>query len=737
MAGNDDKHVTLDITGMTCAACSGRIETVLRRTPGVVSAEVSLPLERADIVISGAISASDLARLVSDAGYPAIERGASGAERRAARLARAAERAAARRRTLVHAALATCLALPFLIDMVRMMVRGDHTPMIPPLVQAVLASVSQVFCGARFYRGAWAALRSGFTNMDVLVSVGTTAAYGLSLFNYLNDRVHHGGGLYFEASVTVLAFLLIGKVLEGEARSGASAALEALANGAPRHAVRIVGGLEADVDAASLRPGDIVAVRPGAQVPADGRIVEGQAAFDEALITGESLPVSRGPGDPVVAASIASGGRVLVEVLATGDDTRLQRIARLIEDAEIAKSPIQQMADRISAVFVPVVLTIALGAGLFWLWFDGRGEHAVLVAVAVLVVACPCALGLATPIALVAGASAAARAGLIVTDHSALEAAGRVTRVAFDKTGTLTRGQPAVVGLAADEPGKALAIAAALATRSDHPLDRALVHAASDDGLALQGVSDFAATPGKGVRGTVEGVVYRLGNAGYLHEAGVDARHMARLAGDHSLRQAGSIAYLAREQDIVAAIGFADEPRPDVGDALASLRSLNVAVTVLSGDRAEAVSAFAKQFGLEDARAGLNPEAKIRAVGELMAAGDVLAVVGDGINDAPALRAADLGLAMGTGTDAAKAAATVTLARPDPRLVAAMIRTGRATRAAIAQNLGFAFLFNAIGIPLAAMGKLSPALAGAAMALSSVSVVLNAWRLARTTFSGR
>ena len=735
MSASHDRHVTLDVTGMTCAACSARVEAVLSRFPGVVAARVSLPLERADIETAAGIEPAALVQAVADAGYHAALRGADGASRRLAREARASERAAARRRTLQLAGLASVLAAPFLADMLRMMITGDHHPMIPPVVQAALAGIAQLVCGARFYRGAWASLRSGFANMDVLVAIGTSAAFGLSLFNLLMDRLHHGGGIYFEASVTVLAFLLIGKVLEGEARSGASAALEALALAAPPHAVRIVGGLEADVRSADLKGGDIVSVRPGAQVPADGRIIEGQASFDESLITGESLPVARGVGDVVVAGSVASGGRVLVEVTAIGDDTRLQKIARLIEDAEIAKSPIQQLAVRISAVFVPAVLLVAAGAGLFWWLSAGNGEHAVLIAVAVLVVACPCALGLATPIALVAGASASARAGLIITDHAALEAAGRVTRVAFDKTGTLTRGQPVVSVIVAEDRRAALAHAAALATRSDHPLDRALVHRASDDGLALSAVADFVAQPGRGVAATIDDAIWRMGNAAFMREAGIPDAAFTALMTDPALKTAGSVAFLALNDRAMAVIGFADEPRAEVAAALAALRDLNVAVTVLSGDRAEAVAAFAGPFALKDARAGLTPEAKIHAVNALRAGGEVLAVVGDGINDAPALRAADLGIAMGTGTDAAKAAAAVTLARPDPRLVASMIRAGRATRAVIAQNLAFAFLFNGIGIPLAAAGQLSPALAGAAMALSSVSVVLNAWRLARKSFA--
>jgi Cu+-exporting ATPase len=733
MAVVDDNLVTIDVTGMTCAACSARVERVLRGLPGVRGANVSLPLERADVTLETGQDAAPLLAAIEDAGYHAFVRGKSAGERRAQRLQRAAEKAAERRRTRWLAGLAVLLAAPFMVDMARML-WGASDHWLDPWVQAGLATIAQIVCGWRFYRGAWAALRNGFANMDVLVALGTSAAYGLSLFNLLSGRAHHGGGLYFEAGVTVLAFLLIGKVLEGEAKSGASAALEALAAGMPRLALKIVGGLEAEVEAGQLVPGDRVAVRPGAQVPADGRIVEGHAAFDEALITGESMPVAKGAGDAVIAGSVAAGGRVIVEVVATGEDTRLSRIARLIEDAEIARSPIQQMADRVSAVFVPAVMLVALAAFGAWLWSGAGLEQALLIAVAVLVVACPCALGLATPIALVAGANAAARAGLIITDHAALEAAGRVTRVAFDKTGTLTIGKPAVAGIAAANPMAALVLAAALASRSDHPLDRALVGAASDEGLALPGVTAFAATPGRGVTGVIDGRQVAMGNAEHLAAQGVDGAAASALLADPALALAGSVALLSVDGVAHAAFGFADQPRDEVPAAIAALHRQGITVTVLSGDRQAAVDAFARQTGLDDARGALQPEDKIRAIAAMREGGGVIALVGDGINDAPALRAADLGIAMGSGTDAAKAAAAVTLARPDPRLVPAMIEAGRATRRTIQQNLAFAFLFNGIGIPLAALGKLSPAIAGAAMAASSVSVVLNAWWLARRRF---
>jgi Cu+-exporting ATPase len=730
-----DSLVTLDVTGMTCAACAARVESVLRGVDGVAGADVSQPLERADIRLARPVSPATLVQAVEHAGYHAAPRGFGSAERREARQARNALKLEERRVTLRIATVAVLTALPFLVDMAYVWTTGAPDHLLPPWLQALLATIAQAFCGWRFYRGAWSSLKGGFANMDVLIAIGTSAAYGLSLYNWLAGHHAHGAGLYFEAGTAILAFVLIGKVLEGQAKSGASEALEALAASAPRKALKLADGKESEVEAATLLAGDRVVIRPGALSPVDGVVVEGAAAFDESLLTGESLPVVKQAGDRVVAGSVASGGRVIVEVVATGDDTRLQRIARLVEDAEISKSPSQRLADRISAIFVAAVMAVALLCLVGWLMAGSDLDHALIIAVSVLVVACPCALGLATPIALVAGANAAAKSGLIVTDHAALEAAGRVTRVVFDKTGTLTLGAPAVAGVhSPGEGADALSLAASIARASDHPLDHALVAEAGRTRAPLKDVTGLTATPGRGVEATVAGRRLRLGNAAFVAEAGVSGDSVERALADPAMRTAGSVAFLAEGDTLLGAFGFADQPRAEVASALAALSREDIATTVLSGDRQAAVDAFGGQFGLKDARGGLKPEDKIRAVNGMRKEGEVVAVVGDGVNDAPALRAADVGVAMGTGTEAAKAAAAVTLARPDPRLVASLIEAGRATRATIAQNLAFAFVFNGVGIPLAAAGKLSPALAGAAMALSSVSVVLNAWRLSRRRF---
>jgi len=718
---------------MTCAACSARLERVLNRVDGVTEARVSLPLERADVRGTPPLDQQILLAAIESAGFHGVLRAGSAQSRHHQREMKSARRTREHRSTLTLAVLAGIVALPFLIDMILMAIRGDHVSLMTPWAQAGLAGLVQVVCGARFYRGAWSALRNGSANMDVLIALGTSAAFGLSLFNLASGHAGHGGDLYFEASVTVLAFVLFGKVLEGKARSGAGATLEALARAAPQEAIRLGMAGEVRMTTDALKPGDIVLIRPGALSPADGRIVTGTASFDEALMTGESLPVVRGPGDTIMAGSVASGGSVTVEVTATGEDTRLQAIARLIEDAEIARSPSQQLADRISAVFVPAVMLLAALTWAGWLVAGTPGGTALIHAVSVLVVACPCALGLATPIALVAGANAAARAGIIVTDHGALESAGQLSRIVFDKTGTLTLGRPQMTVLHTfGDPRRALAVAAALASRSDHPLDRILAQSAANEGLTAPVLADFAATPGSGLSGTIDGALHVLGNATFLIGAGVPQGAVDSALRNHVPDDAQSIVWLARPgHGLLAVFGFADQARPGLSEMLERLARLGIAVTVLSGDRGPSVAAFARRFAVSDARGDLKPDDKIRALNDLRGDHGLIAMVGDGINDTPALRAADVGIAMASGTEAAKAAASFTLNRSDLALIPKIVLAGKATRAAIGQNLALAFLFNGIGLPLAAAGKLSPALAGAAMACSSIAVVTNAWALAR------
>jgi Cu+-exporting ATPase len=591
--------------------------------------------------------------------------------------------------------------------------------------QLALAAPVQFWLGARFYRAGWAALRAGTGNMDLLVALGTSAAFGLSLWGLLRGW-HH---LYFEASAVVILFILLGKYLEARARRATGAAIEALLALRPRTARRLADGAEQEVPAAALAIGDRVVVRPGERIPADGLVREGEAGIDESALTGESRPVARGPGDAVSTGTIALDGRLVVEVRAVGAETVLARTAALVAAAQASRAPVQRLVDRVSAVFVPTVIGIAALTLLGWLLAGAGAEAAVLRAVAVLVIACPCALGLATPAAIMAGTGAAARAGILIRDAEAIERAGAITLVAFDKTGTLTEGRPRLAAIATTPDvteAEALRLAAALQAGSEHPLaravlDRAVLHHA---GPNLPPVTGFRALPGRGVAGTVEGRALLLGSPRLLAESGADPAGLAAPA-------TMTPAWLIEGSRVLALLAFEDTERPGAAGAIATLARMGPKTAMLSGDSPDVVAAVAARLGITEAAAGLLPADKAERVAAWHAAGERVAMVGDGVNDAPALAAADLGIAMGSGTDIAIQAAGITLLRPDPALVPAALAVTRRTLRTIRQNLGWAFGYNLIGLPLAAAGLLSPMLAGAAMAFSSVSVLANALRLAR------
>jgi P-type Cu+ transporter len=732
------ERVSIDIAGMTCAACAQRIERVLSRVPDIGQAVVDLAQDRAVITVqegadAGDVTAAALA-VIAAAGYQGFARGGTLAERRETRLKRDATLKAESRLLHIRALVAMLIALPFLGAMGIEVFRRGSGHVIPPEVQFSLALVAQSFCAWPFYRGAFAALRSGTSTMDVLVVLGTTTAFALSLKPLWDGSAHHGAPLYFEGSVAVIAFVLVGKVIERAARHEAGAALTALADILPDQVTIREGTVERQVLRETLQAGMLVLARPGAILAVDGVIVEGHAFLDESSLTGESLPVSRGVGDAVQAGSGVSGGVLLVEVKAVQDETRLARLARLIEDAGLADTPSLSLVDRISRVFVPAIIAIAVLTALGW-FFAGAGvERALIIAASVLVVACPCALGLATPIALVAGASAAARRGLILADHAALEAGAEITAVAFDKTGTLTEGKPTLVRVVTVEGSEdaALQAAARLAHRSDHPIDVAIVMGAKARDVFEPGVEDFAAKAGAGLSGMFGGARLLLGSKAFLDPTGAQAADFAALEGrlDGAMRSLPA-SYLGIDGHLRAILVVGDPVRPDARAAIADLAGLGIRSIMLSGDRQAVVDPVAAGLGIDDARGSLKPEDKLAALHALEEGGTKLAFVGDGLNDGPALRMAHVGIAMGTGTEVAKSAASVVLARPDPRLVADFIRIARRTRAGIRENLALAFVFNGVAVPLAVAGMLSPALAGAAMALSSISVAGNALRLSR------
>ncbi|WP_210215633.1 heavy metal translocating P-type ATPase [Mongoliimonas terrestris] len=720
-----------DVRGMTCAACASRIETVLRKTPGIADATVNLALERADVVLDNGTDDQAVVDAVDRAGYEATPRAADPAERRRQREREEVARRAAYRRTLAVFALSAALTLPFIVSMVAMMAGAGH--LMNPWTELVLATIVQAVAGARFYRGAAKALASGGANMDVLVALGTTAAWGFSTWMVLTRGHGAAGHLYFEASATVLTLILAGKLMEERAKAGTTAAVRALMALRPEVATRLTDTGEESVAVGDLRAGDRVLIRPGERVPMDGRIAEGTGHIDESLVTGESVPVERGPGDPVVTGALNGEAALVATVTATGEDTTLARITRLVENAQSGKAPVQVLVDRISAVFVPVVVAVALLTFGAWMVAGAGFEAALVAAVSVLVIACPCALGLATPTALVAGTGAAAKAGILIKDIETLERASAVDVVLFDKTGTLTEGRPALVDMAVAPGGDAdgvLALAASVQHFSEHPLARAVVEAAAGRGLALRPATGFKASVARGVSATVDGAVVAVGNGALMAERKVDTGAL-----DAAFRafeaKARTAVFVARDGAVLGVLALADPVRPEARAAVDALRARGIESRMLTGDNAAVAAAVAADLGLAGWRGPVLPADKAAEVAALQKAGRTVAMVGDGVNDAPALAAADVGIAMGTGTDVAMETAAITLMRPDPRLVPAALEVAIATRAKIRQNLFWAFVYNVVGIPLAAFGVLTPALAGAAMALSSVSVVSNAGLLTR------
>jgi Cu+-exporting ATPase len=710
------QSLELQIGGMTCASCAGRIERALGKLPGISSVSVNLASERARVELLEGMDESAVIAAVEQAGYSASLLSETPKVDPQAALQR--ERWA----VIVALLLAAPLVLPMFAEWA-----GLHW-MLPAWAQFALATPVQFLLGARFYKAAWKALKAGSGNMDLLVALGTSAGYGLSLYLWATAG-HHAPHLYFEASAVVIALVLLGKYLESRAKRQTSAAIRALEALRPERATRLVGDREEDVAIAALRLGDSIVVRPGERFPVDGEVLEGHSQADEALISGESLPVSKAPGDRVTGGAINGEGRLIVRTTALGGETVLARIIRLVEDAQAAKAPIQKLVDRVSAVFVPVVLLIALATLGGWLLLGAGVEQALINAVAVLVIACPCALGLATPAAIMAGTGVAARHGILIKDAEALELAHKVTVVAFDKTGTLTSGQPHIVHLAtsAIEENELLRLAGALQQGSEHPLAHAVLQAAAEQGIALPALSASQALAGRGTRGMVEGRELALGNQRLVEELGLSSELQAQ-AKDWEA-EGRTLSWLienGKPGRVLGLLAFGDSLKQGAAEAIDALRQRHIESHLISGDNAGSAGAVGRALGIDRVHAQVLPADKAAHVAELKNGGAVVAMVGDGINDAPALAAADVGIAMGGGTDVAMHAAGITLMRGDPRLVPAALEISQRTWSKIRQNLFWAFIYNLVGIPLAAFGLLNPMLAGAAMALSSVSVVSNA-----------
>jgi len=726
------EKVELGLTGMTCAACAARIEKSLTRLPGV-SAAVNFATETAAVAFDpGQVTTAALLAQVAKAGYGATVRSDPAKDRAADKARKAAELASLRREFVV----AAILTAPFLVQMVPMLFSGGflasaHADLIPRGWQLALATPVQLWIGRRFYVGAWHALRGGGANMDVLVALGTTMAYAWSVVVTLFG-LHHEH-VYFEAGAAVITLVLLGKLLEARAKAGTSAALEGLLRLQPAIAHLVRAGNVSDVPLASVVAGDRFVVRAGERIPVDGLVRDGASSIDESMLTGESALVAKAPGAKVFAGTLNQEGTLTCEATGVGGATLLAGIVRLVAEAQGSKAPIQRLADRVAGIFVPVVVAIAAVTFTATWGVTGDVSRAIVHAVAVLVIACPCALGLATPTAIMVGTGRGAQAGILIRNASALELAGRVRALIVDKTGTLTQGRPVVFEVVAAEGasrGDVLATAASLEQGATHPLAKAIVAAASADGVALERVRDFTAVGGRGVRGIVGGdtAASSLGSPEFLA-----AEDVALAAGVvEPLRALGAtVVAVARAGRALGAIALRDELRPTSAGAVRRLHAAGIRVTMLTGDNAAAAQAVAEAVGIDDYRAGVLPDGKAAAVQALKARGVVTGMVGDGVNDAPALAAADVSFAIGAGADIAVEAADVTLIRNDLDAVVGAIDLSRATLRKIKQNLFFAFAYNVLGIPLAAIGLLNPVIAGAAMALSSVSVVGNALLLRR------
>ncbi|KAF0223746.1 MAG: Cu2+-exporting [Rhodospirillaceae bacterium] len=715
-----DDALELSIGGMTCAACSTRLEKVLGKVAGVTAASVNLATERARVTFAAkTVAVADVVLAVEKAGFSAqvVIDGDSQMDKEEA------AHAALLRRQGRFLALSVILTLPLVAGMVAHLAGWSWT--LPGWWQLVLSAPVQFWIGWRFYAGAWTSLKGGSGNMDVLVALGTSAAWGVSAVAVAQGHGDHAD-LYFEGAAVVITLVLLGKLLETRAKRSAAGAIRALMRLRPDVARVERDGRLVEIPADTVHPGDVVQIRPGERVPVDGVVVEGVSQMDEALITGESLPVDKEAGAQVVAGAINGDGLLRVRATRVGNESTISRIIRMVQGAQAAKAPIQKLVDRISAIFVPVVVAIAALAFLGWWLGVGDMGQAFVAAISVLVIACPCALGLATPTAIMVGTGMAARHGILIKDAEALELAHFVDVVVFDKTGTLTWGKPAVMAVQGDPA--LLRLAASAQQGSEHPLAGAvLAHAA---GLDLGKVENFKALPGRGIEAVVEGHVVLVGSPRLMTERGLDLSAWADAAGAEE-NQGRTVVWGAADGQVLGFITLADPVKDSAGAAIAGLKALGVQAVMLTGDNARAAAMVAASLGIDRYMAEVLPEDKEAHIQALKAEGHVVAMVGDGVNDAPALAAAHVGIAMGTGTDVAMQAAGITLVKGDPALLPAALSISRATRAKIRQNLFWAFFYNVVAIPLAALALLNPVIAGAAMAFSSVSVVSNSLLLRR------
>ncbi len=718
--------MTLAIGGMTCAACAARIGTKLKELNGVLDAYVNLATEKVTIsYLPEVVSGSDFRSVIKDLGYTIIASDEQGEPGDAERQAREAEILRQKRLFTFSAVLTLPLLTMMLHDV------GIHLPMwmMDMRYHFVLATIIQVVAGSQFYRGAYHSLKSGAANMDVLVAMGTTAAYLYSVASTFFIE----GFVYYEAAAVILTLVLLGKLLEANAKGRTSEAIKKLMGLQPKTAHVVRDGEEVVVPIEELQIGDRIIVRPGEKIPVDGQVLEGYTSVDESMLTGESIPVDKRTGDEVVGATMNLQGMIHMEATRIGRDTALAQIIRMVEEAQGSKAPIQRLADRVSNYFVPVVVVIALGTFAVWYLRSGNFTMALLSATAVLVIACPCSLGLATPTAIMVGTGKGAESGILIKGGEYLEKAHSVNVVVLDKTGTITRGKPELTGVwPANSRGEAdvLALAAAAEKGSEHPLGQAILAGARARGLTIADPEQFQAIPGHGVEAAVEGVQILLGNRKLMNTRNVD--YQAGLPALDAAEGRGETAMLlAVDGEFAGVVAVADTVKETSRQAVAALTSMGIDVVMITGDNERTARAIGAQVGIDHVLAEVLPQDKATEVEKLKGSGKVVAMVGDGINDAPALATADLGMAIGTGTDVAMETAGITLMSGDLLGIVSAIRLSRRTMRTIRQNLFWAFFYNSLGIPLAAAGLLNPMIAGAAMAFSSVSVVTNSLMLKR------
>ncbi|WP_168203435.1 heavy metal translocating P-type ATPase [Oceanispirochaeta crateris] len=724
--------VQFNIKGMTCASCVAHVEKGIMKTGGIDKTSVNLATEKATVSFDP--SKTDVQSLIEsviknieNAGYGASipQKEESGAEEEQ------------KKKELNHLKLQTLIAAllsaPLMLAMIAMLFKIEALHFLhKPILQLILASPVQFWIGFRFYKGAWKSLKSGSPGMDVLVALGTSSAFFYSVYNGFFAQGEAAPALYFEASAIIITLVLLGKYLEAGAKGKTSEAIKKLMGLQPKTARVERNSSIIDVPIADVQTGDIVVIRPGERFPVDGPILEGTTAADESMITGESMPVEKGPGDQVVSGTINSYGSVRYRAEHVGSDSVLARIISIVEEAQGSKAPIQKLADKVASIFVPVVLGIAALTFLIWWLVFSSLSSGLIASVAVLVIACPCALGLATPTAIMVGTGVGAGRGILIKNGEILQAAGKLTAVVLDKTGTITRGKPEMKELIPLAEGwshkELLALAASLEDNSEHPLAQSVVAAARKEGLKLKKSENFSSFPGKGIRASLDGKNYFIGKEEFIIEEGLSLEGM-----DHkkaALEAMGStVVILADNERPLAMIALADRIKDHSAEGVRMLKDLGLELYMITGDNPHTAAAIAKEAGVDHVLAGILPEGKALEVKKLQEAGHIVAMVGDGVNDAPALATSNTGIAMGEGSDIAMESSDITLMRGDLREIAAAVKLSRKTMGKIKQNLFWAFFYNAIGIPFAALGLLNPIIAGAAMAFSSVSVVSNSLSL--------